>query len=453
MWLRSIDFVSGTKSSVTNRSKASSKRQHVQSVLPMIVRSKLFFLVFLVGSTLLASTVGPASALLFLPTQLWIKASSTHFYLNGLENDLWPSTLTQNHTGPTQCGFSPLRMDFNSCLHASWRVLLGGVTALTPIRPGFNFYVPGGSAWIFPPANLITGNIGIPELNYTAGDPDTWAVAPHLGVTSHMAYLTEQTVHSFSLAKGWRRRLRDFVESRLAFTTGGKFPITRTLCGDRTTISGPLTKISVPVVNENRSWRARLPHGTGPTIDLDIKDLNLTDWDALHSSENTTLQYRAKWFPLPSNIGSGSAMMIQLLQDHATIYASACVIDARWAEGQTVQSDRSFTWSWESQPGYQEFEPLSSLPEWHFERASMFDSRHTPYYSRPIKVQQPWLNALTPPMPEASAPGNELVMTSFEALLNQSGLLMATGRDVEYGKTMLEYVHRNPLLHFIRGCR
>jgi hypothetical protein len=56
-------------------------------------------------------------------------------------------------------------------------------------------------------------------------------------------------------------------------------------------------------------------------------------------------------------------------------------------------------------------------------------------------------------MPEASAPGNELVMTSFEALLNQSGLLMATGRDVEYGKTMLEYVHRNPLLYFIRGCR
>ncbi|KAH7072443.1 hypothetical protein FB567DRAFT_554114 [Paraphoma chrysanthemicola] len=439
-WLRSVFTTGRGSSSRSNSPRAPSRGRYVLSLALNIIRSQSILLICLVGLTGLANTVGPASALLFQPIQLWRKVSSTNFYLNGLEDDLWPSNLTQNHTGPTQCASSPLHMEFNPCLHASWRVLLGGLTTLNPIRPAFDFSIPGASAFFYPPGAVIKGNIAMPEYNYTNGDPDTWAVGPDLGVTSHLAYLGEETVTAFNVATGWRRRLRDFVESRLVLTTPGKFPVVRTLCAVRIEMTNSVTKLRVPVVNENQFWRARVVHGTGPSVDIDLKDLNLSDWDAFHISEGTTLQYRAKWLPLPAEIGNGSAVMVMLMQHSPRTYASVCVIDARWAEGQTIQSDRAFMWSWESQPGYQEFDPLSSLPEWHFERTSMFDPRYAPHYSRPISVQQPWLDALAPQMPEASIPGTGLVMNTFEALLNQSGHFRASSRDVEYGNTMLEYI-------------
>ncbi|KAF2035260.1 hypothetical protein EK21DRAFT_84879 [Setomelanomma holmii] len=405
VWLRSVDFKSGF-SKPGNDCAGESLRPRAQSIASTVIKSKVFLLVLLVGSTILAGVVGPASALLFIPTQLWMKASSTHFYLKGKESDLWPSTLTQNHTGPMQCSSSPLHLDYTSYLHASWRVLLGGLTVLNPIRPEFFFYIPGGSALNVPPASMVYDNVAILESNCTHGDPDTWAVAPHLGVSSHSAYLTQYTFEAFSPATGWKRRLRDFVEGRAAFATGSKLAFTRTVCGPRAAVAGATTKTSIPLVDENRFWRAHTLHGTDPIINLNFEDLNVTDWNGLQPNGKSAIQYRAKWLPLPSNIDSGSALVIKTLQD--------------------------------AQSGYEEFDALDSPPEWRFKRASMLDPRYTPYYSRSIKIEQSWLDALAPPMPEQSNPGNDLVMTSFEALLNQSGLITATRQDIAYGKTMLD---------------
>jgi nuclear transport factor 2 (NTF2) superfamily protein len=102
------------------------------------------------------------------------------------------------------------------------------------------------------------------------------------------------------------------------------------------------------------------------------------------------------------------------------------VIDARWATGQTMNNNRAFMFAWESQQGFQDFHRRSDDGDWEFDRTQMFDARYTSSYSRPIEVEQVWLDALTPAMPEASRSGNELVMNSFEALLNQSGF-----RDIE----------------------
>lgn len=152
-----------------------------------------------------------------------------------------------------------------------------------------------------------------------------------------------------------------------------------------------------------------------------------------------TLQSRARWFPLPAKFGAGSAVSVQLVQSPSVTYAYTCLIDARWATGQTLFSDRSIMWSWESKPGVQKFDPHNSLGTWSFERSSMFDPHSTAYYSEPIQIEQEWLDALSPPMPEASTPGNKLVMNSFEALLNQSGLPKASQHDDRYGTLKVEY--------------
>jgi hypothetical protein len=409
-----------TRSSGKGRDLSSSN----SSLVPLILRSKIFLYTLLVGCTLLVTQVGPASALLFTPAQLWIKASGTHFYMGGREDMLWPATLTSNHTGSERCRQSPLRMDFNSCLYGSWRVLLGAVTILRPVSPGFKFYIPGGDAYEFPPSALIYGNIPTPDRNFTMGDPDTWAAAPDLGVASHMDYLTQHTVHAFGHAQGWKKRLRDVGESRVVLTTGGRFPFVRTVCSARTTISAPPSKLDIPLLKESTFWRERVANSSGPKFILDLTDLNLTEWDTFRANA-TTLQTRARWIPMPSNIGAGSAIMIYLLQNSTAMEVMTCAVDARWATGQTMQSDRSIMWSWESQQGIQPFDPPSSRSDWAFERVSMFDRRYAQNYSKPITVEQTWLDALAPPMPEASLSGNKLIMNSFEALLNQSGLRKA----------------------------
>jgi hypothetical protein len=422
-------------------SLASTSRVKARSSQPLALCSKILLYTILVGWTILALAVGPASAMLFAPAQFWIKASSTHFYIGGREDTLWPATLTSNHTGPEICHQSPLRMEFTSCLYGSWRVLLGAVTMLRPVRPGFSFFIPGGGAYEHPSPALICGNIPAPENDFGPGDPDTWAVAPDLGVASHMGYLTEQTNHAFNFAQGWKKRLRDIGGSRVVLTTDGKFPVVRTLCMERTSLSTPPTRLDIPLLNEDKFWRERVKNSSGPTFSFSLKDPSLADWDALQINTATFQQSRAKWIPMPENTGAGSAVMIHLLQSATVTDVVTCVVDARWATGQTMQSDRSVMWSWESQPGLQPFDPPSSPQDWAFHRVSMFDPRYASNYSKPIAVEQAWLDALAPPMPEASMLGNKLIMNSFEAILNQSGLKKADEKGDQIETVKLEYVH------------
>jgi hypothetical protein len=248
-WLFSLASASGVRSSFYGQESCFCS--NTKSLVLLIMRSRTFLLILLIGCTILATAIGPASAMLFAPAQFWIKVTGTRFYIGGAEDILWPAVLTRNHTGSSNCLQSPLRMDFNSCLYGSWRVLLGSVTTLRPVRPALAFYIPGGGAYEFPPAALIHGNIPTPESNFTRGDPGIWAVAPGVGVASHMDYLNQQTVQAFGHAQEWRRRLLDVGENRVVLTTGERFTVVRTVCTDRTIVSAPLTKLELPLLEED----------------------------------------------------------------------------------------------------------------------------------------------------------------------------------------------------------
>jgi hypothetical protein len=119
---------------------------------------------------------------------------------------------------------------------------------------------------------------------------------------------------------------------------------------------------------------------------------------------------------VPANTGTGSAIMISVNQNVTFSYARTCVVDARWATGQAFQSDPSVIGSWESQADIQPFDLPSSPRNWAFHRVGLSDARYGSNHSRPIAVEQEWLDACAPPMPKTSLVGNELIMTSFEAL-------------------------------------
>ena len=78
-WLWSNNLISGIRTSLDDRPKLTFKTSGAYSGIILIVRSKLFLFTLLVSSTFLATAVGPASALLIIPTQLWVQGADTHF--------------------------------------------------------------------------------------------------------------------------------------------------------------------------------------------------------------------------------------------------------------------------------------------------------------------------------------------------------------------------------------
>jgi hypothetical protein len=95
----------------------------------------------------LAATVGPASALLCVPIKLWLPAASTEYYIVGTEEQLYPLTLTANHTGPDYCKESPLRFN-GQCLHAGWKDLYGQVQRRSPQRIEWTLLMNGAESGI-----------------------------------------------------------------------------------------------------------------------------------------------------------------------------------------------------------------------------------------------------------------------------------------------------------------
>lgn len=91
-----------------------------------------------------------------------MKATSTFFYIAGTEHDLWPTTLNRTHIGPKFCGLSPLHMDFKGCLYSSWTIL-GAAMNPRSMQPTWNFSIPGGPAYEFPPASLVFDNLPLPK--------------------------------------------------------------------------------------------------------------------------------------------------------------------------------------------------------------------------------------------------------------------------------------------------
>ena len=423
-WLWSFDFLSGLTTWKQNYGSHACPgfTRWSQDTL----RSKVFLLSILCSATLLATMVGPASALLFNPIQFWVRSANTHFYIQGSEGSLWPEVLGLDHVGPAVCSKSPLPLGFASCLNGAWENLAAVITPhrFTPMTPGFTLHISRGKVTQVPPAVQIVGNLPTPEKNFTSGDPDTWAVSPHLASASHADLIGHLIGISFQKSKtnNARKRFRDFGRNHVTIATGSKFPITRTVCGDLSVVSDASSEVRFPILQKDEYWHTKEQVSRGPMSNISLSSFNLSDWTALRLNATTEQQSRARWMQLPPKLGIGTAALIYLAQNRTKTLAHACIIDARWARGQTMQTDRSYRWSWESEPGIVTFDPKVTRAEYGFQRRKMFDPRYTPFYSDIIHAEQDWLDALAPAMPEQSKPGNELIMNSFEALLNLSEL-------------------------------
>jgi hypothetical protein len=98
-----------------------------------------------------------------------------------------------------------------------------------------------------------------------------------MSVASLMDYINHVAEAPFTYAKGRNKRLSNAKVNGLRVTTGGKFPVVRTVCGNRTALTGPVSVINIPLVPEDNFWRPRVLDGLGPIRTLPVSSLDIED--------------------------------------------------------------------------------------------------------------------------------------------------------------------------------
>ncbi|KAH8731760.1 hypothetical protein GQ44DRAFT_821920 [Phaeosphaeriaceae sp. PMI808] len=438
-WLWTIEFAGGFQVSknlkkvwlaLTHPTVLSLGLRSTTRSFSTFARSKIFLLIALVSLTILATFIGPSSALLFIPNDMWVPGPRTDFYIKGTVDTLWPVTLGANHTGPAICTAETARGDNENCLNGGWRKLSGVIQNINLLAPGWSLFMAGTTS------RMIEGLRPVPDRDYIFGDFDTWGITPSFAVAAHVNYIYGRGEAAFSFAKGRNRRLRDFGVNGggASATTAGRIPVVRTVCGATKKVEESLKELSFPVISEDRHWRSK-PTDTGPTQSINISQLELRGWDGLKLGNKSVRQVRAHWLPMPAGL-NGSSAMIYLLQNGTSTYQSVCVTDARWSQGQTLRSASSVLWSWSAVPSFNS--RLKDDGSVDFAKTNFFDPLYYPNYGRTIQMEGEWLEALTPKMPEASFQGNELVMNTFEALVNNSKFNDPRFWDTENQNTLLD---------------
>ncbi|KAF2279691.1 uncharacterized protein EI97DRAFT_455902 [Westerdykella ornata] len=380
-------------------------------------RVKIFVGSALILCCLLASTIGPASTLLFLPIQLWLPAASTEFYLGGTEDQLYPLRLTAEHGGPDICRQSPLP-SYEQCLYAGFTKILPLMTTVGPVRPGWGVFLSGGSGTQVPP-RIMTGMSPDQYKNYSVV-AETWAMMPTVAMIAHLQVLGIANGAAWGYAKGRNRRLRDFVGGGGGYGIAeGKLPTVRTVCGNSRRIDNNTATLEFPVIERDKYWRDGLK--TGPIQEVQIGDLaSADDGDMFKRLNISHRQARAKWVTLPPSLGSSvSAGVIVTGQNDTTLVAQGCVVDARWAQGEYLNHFDSFLHSLDANPGKQ---PMSETSEFKFDRAQYLDERYKPYFGPTMNMTSEWFDSWILPMPEQAQIGSSYNQTNFEALLNTSAM-------------------------------
>lgn len=398
------------------------------------LRIKVVLCFTIIVCCILISVVGPSSALLFLPSPLWISDGGTDFYIAGTNDQLWPQRLTINHTGPSSCRQFPLpNLEF--CPFASSKSMLHNIQRL-PETPGWTVYRKNGG-----PPRLIIGSS--PDTEGVA-DPqvsDMWAWTVHGATTTHLQDLFSKYNIAQRHATGRNRRLRDFIDGGYMIQDG-LIPVVRTACGPLKEIGVNTTTLPFPVLEPTRRWH-EVPHGKLPTLGP-LKDVEVYGMRILNIADDGLA--RAKWLSLPSDFEGVTAGLVHICQNKTSMFGRACAVDGRWANGQTFRSKDQVVIAWSGSIG--KFSVKTS--------GNAAGAGHPPefsdlvaHYGKTIKADQEWLDMVSPLYETTSKPDG-FNMTVFEAILNTSyGILKippTTPTDEIRARLALEYTAL--FLHF-----
>lgn len=295
---------------------------------PFPLLTKTSFIALLVLCCGLAAIVGPASALLFLPSKAWLPTGSTDFYFVGTENQLWPQHLNADHLGLNECRGEDPQSQFY-CLHGGWSRMLGFVNpqGIARSKPLMGDEKIARNMFIWRPYDSDNGGT------------DSWASTTHMSTAYHGTALDKAHDGAWHHAKGRQRRLRDAIEGN-TIRIRGRIPVVRVVCGPFRELSLKRTTLPFPVIKQHDYWRTSA--SDGPLRDLEF------------SAYVVDSRVNATWVSLPSEFGLSTAGLTYITRNNtgATV-GCGCTIDARWAQGEISAHGPINSRIWQAMIGYQ----------------------------------------------------------------------------------------------------
>lgn len=373
-------------------------------------RKRLFLLGFIITCCVMTSVVGPASALLFVPTQVWKSYGWTNFNLGGTDERRWPRRLTIEHVGPPACR-DPDRMLMMVCP-------AGGFNTLYPrlIRsPEVNFDIPIHDARY---TRLIRVKTPWFNKNFTEQTTDeTWVLTSRSDVTFMMQDLSYVHGGLKEIATGRRRRLRDFVDGGYMISES-KIPVGRTVCGPPRVIDNGTKSLPFPILEPDHVWRNLSTispnENWGPTKEHDVEDLN-----SFHARKNKVTQARTVWVPLGAEYGAATAGLVVISQNMYLTVGRACTLDFRWASGQVYVVSGSILGAFETEIGPKK-RPTNSENQYHrLETGQFMDPRLAPHLGPTIKADKDWLDNIFPKYINTTEPDG-YNMTTLEYMIDST---------------------------------
>lgn len=356
----------------------------------------------------MTAIVGPASALLCIPTESWKPYGWTHFYLNGTDEDHWPSQVTARHTGPAFCS------EFNrSTLRLCPAGGSEGLRARLLLNPDAVFNIPmfdGGYSHVLHGCS--------PKIDYHTPDSlamESWVMSPKLDVMDMLLDLTNSHNIAKTHATGRNRRLRDYIDGGYLISAS-KVVVGRTVCGPPRIVNESTKALPFPVLSADHRWR-NLSHNTfvqgqwGPLLDHDVE--GLYSYKVMSATKYT--QARTKWVNLGPSYGAVTTGVAVISQNPYIVVARGCTLDYRWAMGQTFQSPNEFN-AFEAQIGEPTY-PTDSRNSYQRQILDFSDPQTLPYLGSTVKADEDWLDAAFP-LHVLTPDPNGYNMTTLEAVLD-----------------------------------
>ncbi|PNS15770.1 hypothetical protein CAC42_4222 [Sphaceloma murrayae] len=370
------------------------------SIFRARVRGKAVLFAFMVLICLLAGVSGPASALLFVPSSLWVNSGGSQFHLGGGQDQLWPQTLSSDHTGPQECS-DLSNSAFLTCLWSGHDILR---TYAASFPNGLEsteneIVVDDGGPNRFLSLNTPLQHTGDLPIN------DVWGYTLHGATVLHVKDLQFKRNIAFNYVSGRDRRIRDFKEGLFSKTLG-KVPVARTLCGPvastpiNSTREGHIA-VSFPYLTANAYWRQDGQNGP-------LRPVSIPSPSPANISLNTL---HTQWFT-PEGLGAATAAMAYTVQNTTTLLARGCTVDARWSMAQTLHVVKQFPLIHQTVLGDPPLPPGKDVV---YPKPLNFLTP-SPHFSPSLRATDGWLSSLSP------APNRSLTALLAPTLLSSPPL-------------------------------
>lgn len=385
-------------------------------------RCQLYALIILAG--IIATVIGPASAVLMLPRAQDVPAGGTSYYLNGTADRFWPDTVYSgselevcglpNSTKYAVCpsgGYESLRQTLSTFNYSNFYSASGDGNAFAPQIQAKG--IAGNRQWenllVQSPQSLVPPVLS--SLQLRGLELRTVAVQPHAATAIILQQLVRDWTNAVAISTEPSWAEYQWTYGLLASGSTSN-PSVRVRCTDAQNLSAKAGEALFPYLYQLDYSVQRAPDPFNSVTTLwaaDFRNSTITGLD-----RNETSHIRTQWTPLAIDtfgiVGTGtvtSGLLVEFPWDYGSRVAVACSVSAAW-HNSTISSDRSVDYdAW-------------SVEISRRDNGVGIDNPDADRLHRPVTLDDSWLSLLTPAAAGGISTPESWVPNTLESIFSET---------------------------------